>query len=456
VAWREANGWRSTGASEESAAAPSFVDDADSPPVYSRVLPGRVRPIVPVPPLNGLPRRESPGWAFPYREMMSTPPQEAVIVHVFARTDVGRTREHNEDAFIIADLTRGTTSLDPTLRTHVVGDRGTVFMVADGMGGAAAGEIASEMAVEVVHQELSDAVSEGDPPTEEQFAAAIRRATASANAQIHAFAVEHPEYRGMGTTATVAGLLGDTLYLAQVGDSRAYLVRAGVGQQITKDQSLMQKLIEAGEMTEEEAEQSERRNIILQALGPEATIKVDLTHQQVRRGDVLVLCSDGLSGQVRSDEITRVVSSAPDLAKACDALIDRANESGGPDNITVVVARFEGEGLVDPGESDAVGHRTFPLSTDSGQTPAIDRIGTATTSEMPVAPRVDALPPEAFVLTSSIRNDDAARRRSRGSLIAALLLLLFFGAAMWWVFRTAERVTAPAHGGAATPPGAKP
>ena len=101
----------------------------------------------------------------------------------------------------------------------------------------------------------------------------------------------------MGTTATVAGVLGDTLYLAQVGDSRAYLVRNGVARQITKDQSLMQKLIEAGELTEEEAEQSERRNIILQALGPEPTIKVDLTHQSVRRGDTLVLCSDGLSAR---------------------------------------------------------------------------------------------------------------------------------------------------------------
>mgnify|MGYP003347948705 CR=1 FL=1 len=101
-------------------------------------------------------------------------------------------------------------------------------------------------------------------------------------------AAEHPENRGMGTTATIAGILGDTLFLAQVGDSRGYLIRRGVAQQITKDQSLMQKLVEAGELTAEEAEVSDRRNIILQALGPESTVKVDLTHQQVRRGDVLV------------------------------------------------------------------------------------------------------------------------------------------------------------------------
>jgi len=384
---------------------------------------------------------------------MSTRPQAGVIVHVFGHTDVGRTREHNEDAFVVADLTRGRTSLTPDLQTHEVGDRGSLFMVADGMGGAAAGEIASEMAVEIIQQELQGDLVEGTPPSEEQFASAIKRATASANAHIHGFAVEHPEYRGMGTTATVAGLLGDTLYLAQVGDSRAYLVRGGVGRQITKDQSLMQKLIEAGEMTEEEAEQSERRNIILQALGPEANIKVDLTHQRVRRGDVLVLCSDGLSGQVRADEIARVVSSERDLSAACNRLIQLANESGGPDNITVVVARFEGEGLEAPVETDDVGHRTFPLSTDSGPTPVIDRLGTATTKEMPAASRPNAMPPEAFILTSSVPNDDAARRRSRGTLIAMMLLLVMLAAAMWWVYRTAARVIGPPS--ATTPPAAQ-
>ena len=182
---------------------------------------------------------------------------------------MGRTREHNEDAFVVADLTRGNATLQPEVRTHEVGDRGTLFMVADGMGGAAAGEIASAMAIEVVLRELNEALSAVDAPDKEAYALALKRATAVANTQIHSFALEHPEFRGMGTTATIAGVLGDTLYLAQVGDSRAYLVRDGLARQITKDQSLMQKLIEAGEITEEEAEQSERRNIILQALGPE-------------------------------------------------------------------------------------------------------------------------------------------------------------------------------------------
>src|SRR5690242_3108452 len=288
-------------------------------------------------------------------------PQGDVIVNVFGRTDVGRTREHNEDAFVVCDLSTDNPTLQPEVRRHTLGPKGTMFMVADGMGGAAAGEIASAMAVEVVLGEMREKWIAGGATDSEEFVRAIKRATVAANQQIHSFAASHTEYRGMGTTATVAGLLGDTLYVAQVGDSRAYLVRDGVARQITKDQSLMQKLIEAGELTEEEAAQSERRNIILQALGPEPLIKIDLTHQKVRRGDVLVLCSDGLSGQVSKDEIARIVTDEPDLVAACKRLIDRANELGGPDNITVIAARFDGSRLEPPATSDEVGHRVFPL-----------------------------------------------------------------------------------------------
>jgi protein phosphatase len=367
---------------------------------------------------------------------------------------VGRTREHNEDAFVVADLTRGNATLQPEVRTHTVGDRGSLFMVADGMGGAAAGEIASAMAIDVILREVTDTVSRADGPSEETFATAIKRATAAANSHIHSFALEHPEYRGMGTTATVAGVLGDTVYLAQVGDSRAYLIRNGVGQQITKDQSLMQKLIEAGELTEEEAEQSERRNIILQALGPEATIKVDLTHQRVRRGDVLVLCSDGLSGQVRGDEIARIVSEEKDLVAACKRMIDRANENGGPDNITVIVARFDGAGLTDPDATDDVGHRIFPLATDSGQVEAVPN--TRTTEEMAAVRRpTRELPVDAFLIPPP-RDESAAKRRVRGSLIALALLIVFIIGAIWYVYRVGSAVVAPRHGGTPTPTDARP
>jgi protein phosphatase len=325
------------------------------------------------------------------------------------------------------------------------------------------------MAIEAVLREVSNTLTAGDPPTEESFATAIKRATSAANAEIHMFAVEHPEFRGMGTTATVAGVLGDSVYLAQVGDSRAYLVRGGVAQQITKDQSLMQRLIEAGELTVEEAEQSERRNIILQALGPEPQIKIDLTSQQLRRGDVLVLCSDGLSGQVKTDEIARVVTEESDLMAACKRLIDKANDAGGPDNITVIAARFDGDGLIAPGATDPVGHRVYPLQTDSGPTPAIEfRIsrGTLTTGSLPMQRRPTLeVPnqPEPIVLTSSIPPDSMASRRSRGMLIAMLLLVLFLGIATYWVYRSAEKIvdqkkdqaspaqTAPASSPSATP-----
>ncbi|HEX7939990.1 MAG TPA: hypothetical protein VF483_13465 [Gemmatimonadaceae bacterium] len=199
---------------------------------------------------------------------------------------------------------------------------------------------------------------------------------------MHSYATSHQEYRGMGTTATIAGFLDGVLYLSQIGDSRGYLIREGDVRQITKDQSLMQKLIEAGELTEEEAAQSERRNIILQALGPEAQVKVDLTYQPICRGDTLLLCSDGLSGQITKDDIHNVLTTEPDLVSACKKLIDIANENGGPDNITVILARFEGEGLPEAGEESEVGHRVFTIP-DGGSTPpmGMDRL-----TEGPTAP----------------------------------------------------------------------
>jgi serine/threonine protein phosphatase PrpC len=318
----------------------------------------------------------------------------SVTVHVFGKTDVGRAREHNEDSFVVADLTTDNATLQPEVRTHTTGAKGTLFMVADGMGGAAAGEIASEMATTVILDELRTRWMSTDDNRPVTFARALKEATKVANERINQFALSHLEYRGMGTTATIAGLLGDTLYLAQIGDSRAYLVRDGTAVQITKDQSLMQKLVEAGEMTEEEAEHSDRRNIILQALGPETTVKVDLTQQQLRRGDTLVLCSDGLSTQISKEQIAGVVSAEPDLMAACKKLIDKANEAGGPDNITVILARFEGDGLTSVQAGDSVGHRTFTLPSDHGLTPpmSIDRImsGDTPTQPVPIVPSPDS------------------------------------------------------------------
>jgi protein phosphatase len=294
-----------------------------------------------------------------------------VRVSVFGKTDLGRTREHNEDCFLVADLSTGNASLQPDVRQHDIGPRGSLFMVADGMGGAAAGEVASAMAVELIFRHLSSAWAADPDASASRFAYRMREAVELANRQIFDYAREHPEVRGMGTTVTAAGVFGDRLYLTQIGDSRAYLVRSGEAIQLTKDQSLMQRLVDAGELTEEEAEQSERRNIILQALGPDPRVKVDLTHQRLRRGDTLIICSDGLSGLVRREEFGSMVTKHPDLLDLCGSLIDLANERGGPDNITVVAARFEGEALEEPNAAEDVGYQVLdlPEGETSGEAP---------------------------------------------------------------------------------------
>src|SRR6476646_8221589 len=285
----------------------------------------------------------------------------SVRVSVFGKTDLGRTRDHNEDTSLVADLTTGNASLQPEVRNHQIGPRGSLFMVADGMGGAAAGELASAMAADVIHRHMATAWAHDGNPAASRFAFRMREAVELANAEIYGYAREHPEVRGMGTTVTAAGIFGHDLYLAQIGDSRAYLVRNGEAIQLTKDQSLMQRLVDAGELTEEEAEQSERRNIILQALGPDPRVKVDLTHQTLRRGDTLIICSDGLSGLVRREEFPAMVTAHPELSDLCGALIDLANERGGPDNITVVAAHFDGAGLQEPGASEDVGYAVYHL-----------------------------------------------------------------------------------------------
>ncbi|MGE0443016.1 MAG: PP2C family serine/threonine-protein phosphatase [Gemmatimonadales bacterium] len=283
-----------------------------------------------------------------------------ITLRLCARTDLGRTRDHNEDTFLVADLTRGTTDILDDGRASV-GPRGLVFLVADGMGGAAAGELASAMAADAIFEHLRAAWTPSAADSGDDFVLRIREAVESANDRIHQYASEHPDSRGMGTTATVAGVYGGRLHLAQVGDSRAYLVRNGAAVQLTKDQSLMQRLIDAGELTEEQAAQSERRNIILQALGPDSRIRVDVTYQDLVQGDVLILCSDGLSGQVTRDDIGRVVNAHDEVETVCERLIELANERGGPDNITAVVARFDGPGLPGAESADEAGYHSYPL-----------------------------------------------------------------------------------------------
>src|SRR3954468_1361858 len=181
----------------------------------------------------------------------------SVRVSVFGKTDLGRTREHNEDTFLVADLSTGNASLQPDVRHHEIGPRGSLFIVADGMGGAAAGELASAMAADLIYRHMATARANDPADTAERFAYRMKEAVELANGQIYSYAREHPEVRGMGTTVTAAGVFGNDLYLTQIGDSRGYLVRAGTAIQLTRDQSLIQRLVDAGELTEDEAEQSE-------------------------------------------------------------------------------------------------------------------------------------------------------------------------------------------------------
>lgn len=309
---------------------------------------------------------------------------KAIRLHVFGRTDVGQIREHNEDNFLVADLSRKSRSLLESDRHQVVGERGTVLGVCDGMGGAAAGEVASQLAVDIIYEKLT----QGDAPTSrDDLARRLVQAVEDAGMRIFNEARADRTRRGMGTTSTIAALLDGHLFVAQVGDSRAYILRKGELVQVTRDQSLVNQLIEAGQLTEEEAETFEHNNIILQALGTADTVQVDLTHVDLRRDDVLMVCSDGLSGMIRADEMREILRTVPDPLEACKVLTERANLAGGHDNITVIVARFEGDALPAPTPTDVVKYSKYALP-DAGAEPEA-RASIKSLDEIAIGPKSD-------------------------------------------------------------------
>ena len=259
-------------------------------------------------------------------------------VEVFGRTDAGRARAGNEDAFLVADLTDPCALRQSVVLERKVGKCGFLLVVADGMGGMAAGEVASGMATGAIYSHLVRPTAQ--QATEPRlFAERLQEALEAANGDIHDYALAHPELRGMGTTATAVGLLGDSMYVAQVGDSRAYLVRDRRIRQLTQDQSVTPRSVGPGELAATETAQSNPRNVILQALGPAIQVSVAMTRQRVQKEDILVVCSDGLSSAVSSSEIAGVVSAEVEVSAACDRLVDLANERGGPDSITIILAR---------------------------------------------------------------------------------------------------------------------
>ena len=317
------------------------------------------------------------------------------MIEVFGSTDTGRARNHNEDSLVVFSLEDGARSDFERAIVMPEHSRGVLFMVADGMGGAASGEVASAMAVDEVVRVLGEhwGITQRSSIDARYIADTMRRATEIANSRIHQFAVEHSDHQGMGTTATIAAVFGRTLYISQIGDSRAYLVRRDKVYQLTRDQSLMQRLVDAGELTQEQAEQSERRNIILQALGPEPTVLTDISTQELRDGDVLLLCSDGLSGQVRESDILEVVQTHSGMKEVCEELVKLANESGGPDNITAVAARFYGGDLPRPEEADEAGYS--PVLRATGEPPlfSLDELIQRTSTELSEEPVTFIDPP---------------------------------------------------------------
>ncbi|MBN1773807.1 MAG: serine/threonine-protein phosphatase [Deltaproteobacteria bacterium] len=282
-------------------------------------------------------------------EVAVTALPQGIVVRCFARTDVGLLREHNEDDFLVADLTRRVRTLLPDVQEHALGPGGSLFVVCDGMGGAAAGEVASRTAVDTIYERLT----QDDPPTGwDDLVGRLDLAIIEAGHRIYQMARVDQERRGMGTTCTAAALVDGRLFVHQVGDSRCYVLRRDTLLQLTRDQSLLTQLIEAGQVKPEDAANFEHSNIILQALGTTEMVNTDVTFLDLRRGDSILLCSDGLSGMIDDDAIRMLLSENPEPLAACRALTEAANHGGGEDNITVVVARFDGAGLPEPGPEE--------------------------------------------------------------------------------------------------------
>ncbi|MBP6005245.1 MAG: serine/threonine-protein phosphatase [Pyrinomonadaceae bacterium] len=278
-------------------------------------------------------------------------------VEIHATSHIGRVRKGNEDNYLVLNITgakRWTGSQDDSefvIESQVfeIDDNGVVVAVSDGMGGALAGEVASTMAVETVSEKLLDQDIDQtlEPAAYDHFLISkLYEATLYANYLIHNQGRTDPQFQGMGATFTGIGVTPTAADIIQVGDSRAYLVRNGKIYQVTKDQSLVQQLIDAQQISEAEAETHTLKNVILQALGAQNEIYPVSARVEPHKDDVFLLCSDGLSNKVTAGSMQRIVVDNFDkLENACVELVREANENGGEDNITVVLAKFTGEGL---------------------------------------------------------------------------------------------------------------
>jgi PPM family protein phosphatase len=266
---------------------------------------------------------------------------------VSALTDVGRARTTNEDAFAVTDLASGTLiEATGTDRDVDVQERGVLLALSDGMGGHQAGEVASALVLESLQAALQQ--DEGRGPVHEQLEQAVHRANLSVMS-----AARTGNRQGMGATLTAVFVHKEEAFIAEVGDSRAYLLRNGRLRQITRDQSLVQLLVDQGVLSPEEARHAPGKNVILQAVGLAEDVRVAIARLELRRGDRFLLCSDGVSNEVADDELRQIMTGS-DPRAACETMIALANDRGGHDNQTVIVADVTGDGLDPPDEFETV------------------------------------------------------------------------------------------------------
>jgi serine/threonine protein phosphatase PrpC len=278
----------------------------------------------------------------------ANPSPVALAVTAFGITDTGKVRKSNEDQFLIAELSKRMrvwqTSL-PEPKLQVGEDRAHLFLVADGMGGHKAGERASAIAVAAIEQFTLNTFRwffASDSPGAQKVLAQFQSALSQADARILEEAAENPELQGMGTTLTMAFQLGTQLCIVHVGDSRAYLYRAGELHQLTKDHTVVAELVRSGALQADQVASHPLRHVITNVVGgPHPGVKVEARAYEVQAGDRLLLCSDGLTEMVTNENITAALDADPTPEAAAKALLSQANDGGGRDNITVVIVRFD-------------------------------------------------------------------------------------------------------------------
>ncbi len=348
----------------------------------------------------------------------------AIKLAVAATTDVGKVRTNNEDAFVVADLNRGEpASIEKEPGDFDVTERGVLMAVSDGMGGEQAGEVASALVVETLRKAMaaSTGASEKDKAA---ITKTIEEAVTKANEEVFAAATD-PGNRGMGATLTAVYIQGDTAYIAEIGDSRAYLIRGRRVRQMTKDQSFVQLLLDSGAISEEEAKNYPHKNIILQAIGQQKDLSTAVGKLELRRGDRLILCSDGLSNKLTPEEMRETVCDATSLNLACTKLIALANERGGEDNSTVVLAQLTGDDLRPHRDEESV-TQTFEV-VKAG--PNADIPADEPAAPIDVAHEAPQTAAEAADAPKPSPQDEAdLQSRPMQMLVAVVMMLVMLGA----------------------------